>query len=179
MQPPPIRRKRAIEVFGNVYGSLYDDEVVSSAGVPGRYLRWQWSNPGVVVIPRWRDLVALVPSYRYPIGAVSLELPRGGRDPGESVEEAAVRELFEETGLAAVSTMRLGAIYPDTGLIESAVSVVEARVDSPEAVKEAATEEMESISSVEWFTLAELQSAFSEQRVQCAITIASVALIKR
>src|SRR5689334_20415204 len=122
MQPPPIRRKRANEVFGNVYGSLYDDEVVSSAGVPGRYLRWKWSNPGVVVIPRWRDLIALIPSYRYPIGAVSLELPRGGRDPDESVEEAATRELFEETGLAAVSTTQLGAIYPDTGLIESAIS---------------------------------------------------------
>jgi 8-oxo-dGTP pyrophosphatase MutT (NUDIX family) len=177
MQPPPIRRKRTIEVFGSIYGSLYNDEVVSSTDIPGRYLRWKWSNPGVVVIPRCNDLIALIPTYRYPIGAVSWELPRGGRDPDESVEEAAIRELLEETGLVAASTTQLGAIYPDTGLIESAVSVVEARVNSSKAVKEQATEAMESVASAEWFTLAELRSAFADQRVQCAITIAAVTLI--
>ena len=61
---------------------------------------------------QWRVIIALIPTYRYPIGAVSWELPRGGRDPDESVEEAAIRELLEETGLAAASTTHLGAIYP-------------------------------------------------------------------
>ncbi len=174
--PPPIRRQRDVEVFRNAYGGLYNDEVTSASGEPGQYLRWRWSTPGVVVVPRWRDLIALIPVFRYPVNAVSWELPRGGREPGEPVEEAAVRELAEETGLTAVATVRLGAVFPETGLIESAVDVVEARIDSRRC-GEAAAEAMESIAEPAWFNAAELRRAFTDQKVKCAITIAAVALV--
>ena len=39
-------------------------------------------------------------------------LPGGGMNPGESVEEAAVREVLEETGLS-VTVRRLVGIYSD------------------------------------------------------------------
>lgn len=39
--------------------------------------------------------------YRYAVGRWSLEFPQGGREPGESVAEAALRELREETGWEA------------------------------------------------------------------------------
>ncbi|MFE4700300.1 NUDIX hydrolase [Streptomyces sp. NPDC056738] len=175
MQPRRIRRQEAVEVYRNAYGSLYDDAVVSPGGKPGRYLRWAWSTPGVVVVPRWADTVALVPAFRYPIGELSWEFPRGGREPGESAEEAAVRELNEETGLTAATTKRLGALYAETGLIESPIEVVEAFVEGPEFGKRS-PDVMESVEEPVWFSSSELLTAFADQRVRCAITIAAAAL---
>lgn len=46
-----------------------------------------------------RDRVVLVRQYRYPVGRFVYELPAGLVEPGEDPRQAAVRELFEETGL--------------------------------------------------------------------------------
>uniref|UniRef100_A0AAU3HUK2 NUDIX hydrolase n=1 Tax=Streptomyces sp. NBC_01393 TaxID=2903851 RepID=A0AAU3HUK2_9ACTN len=162
-------------MYRNTYGSLYDDAVVSPDGKPGRYLRWKWSTPGVVVVPRWADTFALVPVFRYPIGDLSWEFPRGGQEPGESVEQAAARELNEETGLTATATKRLGVLHADTGLIESSIEVVEAFVATPE-FGQRSPEVMESVEEPVWFSSPELRTAFTEQRVRCAITIAAAAL---
>ncbi len=57
----------------------------------------------------------LVRQYRHGLGRISLELPCGGVDPGESVLEAARRELLEETGYGDARSMTLVAsISPNT-----------------------------------------------------------------
>lgn len=43
-------------------------------------------------------------------------IPGGGMDPGESVEEACVREAFEETGLH-VRVVRLVGVYTNPGMV--------------------------------------------------------------
>jgi len=56
----------------------------------------------VLAITATGELV-LVEQYRHGFGAVSRELPSGVIEPGESVEQAARRELREETGYAGDS----------------------------------------------------------------------------
>jgi ADP-ribose pyrophosphatase len=58
------------------------------------------STPGAVVIVPLTDdrRVRLVRQYRSAIGKFLLELPAGTLEPDESPEEAAPRELAEETG---------------------------------------------------------------------------------
>lgn len=46
-----------------------------------------------------RDRVVLVHQYRYPLGGYIYELPAGLVEDGESVSEAGIREMREETGL--------------------------------------------------------------------------------
>jgi ADP-ribose pyrophosphatase len=58
--------------------------------------------------------IPLVRQYRPAVESDSLELPSGHVDPGETPEQAAARELAEETGYAGRLEL-LGCLKPDTG----------------------------------------------------------------
>ena len=83
---------------------------------------------GSSLSPRQADRFGLVEMYHYPIGAVSLEFPRGGRKLGESVESGRTSRTAEETGFVGAEARILGRVHPDTGLIESANDVVSVEV---------------------------------------------------
>jgi ADP-ribose pyrophosphatase len=61
----------------------------------------------------------LVRQYRPAIDRVTLELPSGLLDPGETPENTARRELHEETGYVAGAVEHLGTLLPDTGRYEN------------------------------------------------------------
>lgn len=75
----------------------------------------------------WVNLVALTPQekmvlirqYRQGSGRVTLEIPGGLVDPGERPEEAAARELLEETGYQAESLRFLGRVNPNPALFDN------------------------------------------------------------
>ena len=60
--------------------------------------------------------VLMVRQYRKPAEATLLEIPAGRVEPGEVSEEAALRELQEETGYAADSLQHLCSFYPSPGV---------------------------------------------------------------
>ena len=77
------------------------DEVDEPGGVrgPREVVRQRGS---VAALPVHDDgRVVLVRQYRYAVDALVWELPAGRRDPGETPEEGARRELEEEVGLRA------------------------------------------------------------------------------
>lgn len=62
-----------------------------------------------------RGHLLLVRQYRNPADKELLEVPAGGIRPGEAVEEAAQRELREETGYRAGSLERVTSVYSTPG----------------------------------------------------------------
>ena len=46
-----------------------------------------------------KDKVVLIRQYRYPLGGYVYEFPAGLVEEGEDMQEAAIREMYEETGL--------------------------------------------------------------------------------
>ena len=92
---------------------VYDDAVtLPNGGVASRELIRHIG--AVCVIPVLRDGRAVVErQYRYPVGEVLTEIPAGKLDaPDEDPEEAARRELREETGYTCDELIALGVFYP-------------------------------------------------------------------
>lgn len=78
----------------------------------GRYVDgyYVWESPSIAtVVPRTESgEFVLVRQWRHAVGRTMLQFPAGAIDDGESPEQAAHRELFEETGYTAPSMTHLG-----------------------------------------------------------------------
>lgn len=69
----------------------------------------EFSAGGVVV--RGDQLVVIVPTRRGPGGTRVLALPKGHPEPGESAEQAALREVREEAGVSGRVRASLGDVH--------------------------------------------------------------------
>jgi 8-oxo-dGTP pyrophosphatase MutT (NUDIX family) len=93
-----------------------------------------WVN----VVPLLDDgRVVLVRQWRYGVRQLSLEVPGGLVDPGESHEQAARRELEEETAYRCGRIERIGGAHPNPALFSNRMSFwlateLEQIADTPE-----------------------------------------------
>ncbi len=91
--------------------TLTEDEVTTPTGKPGKYT-YVTTDGFVVIVARNADgALLLIRQFRYPTARQFWEFPAGLIDAGESLEDAAQRELGEETGLKAGTWRVLGDIY--------------------------------------------------------------------
>jgi ADP-ribose pyrophosphatase len=75
------------------------------------------SSPWVNIIPLTaKDEVVLIQQFRHGTQNVTLEIPGGLVEAQDSPEEAARRELLEETGYREESLISLGAVHPNPAI---------------------------------------------------------------
>lgn len=95
--------------------------VDTSTGPDGKTIRRDMVlHPGAVVILPIVDAehVCLLRNYRFVIGETLWEAPAGTLEPGEPLEQAAHRELLEETGYTAKRLRSLGFLYASPGVMD-------------------------------------------------------------
>lgn len=95
-------------VYANEWFSIETSEDADGEGRPFFRIR-QPDNVAVLAFTTADELI-LVRQYRWAIGQNTLESPAGHVDQGEKPEEAAARELFEETGYRPGNLRSLGTV---------------------------------------------------------------------
>lgn len=108
-----------------------------------------------------RERVLMLWRHRFTTGTWGWELPAGGADPGESLEEAAGRELLEETGWRAGRLRELCTFHPVNGSTDLTFAVFlgqdPTQVGPPTEVGES--------ERIEWLPAAELRREIVAGRV--------------
>lgn len=146
-------------------GKHVEDDVFRLTDAPGKV-------NGVITIPITNDdRIILVRQFRHPVRMWMLELPRGGRNPGESPESAAAREIHEEIGRGCTVMQPLGRVSPDSGQLSSIPHIVAARVHSDGAPER---EETETIDRTVAMPYAVLRSACERGEILDGYTLAAV-----
>ena len=84
-----------------------------------------------VLVQTTDRLIPIVRQYRPAVEEHTWELPAGTMDPGDSPEEAARREVLEETGLTVSKLVYLGSFHPDTGRAQVESHAFFARAPGP------------------------------------------------
>jgi 8-oxo-dGTP pyrophosphatase MutT (NUDIX family) len=78
------------------------------------------SEDWINVIPLTADQkVVMIRQYRHGSRKVTLEIPGGLMDPGDTPEKAAARELLEETGYQAEKFRQIGVVNPNPALFNN------------------------------------------------------------
>lgn len=155
------------------YWTWINDAVRFPSGAEGVYNRLLWNKAlqtpdvGVCVMPVIEGKgVVLNCNYRHATRSWELELPRGGVNNGETVEDAARRETVEETGKVVSELTLLGNMAPDTGTLTTVVPIYLASVSGSQ---ESAQEESEAIEKNVVLSLPELKKAIVDGYYDCTI----------
>jgi 8-oxo-dGTP pyrophosphatase MutT (NUDIX family) len=127
-----------------------------------------WVN----VVPLTGDgHVVMVRQWRHGCQELTLEIPGGMVDPGESPAEAAARELLEETGFRAERVEPVGRVNPNPALFDNRCHTFLATGCRPVAeVRNAATEE----TAVELVPRAGIEQLVREGRIHHALVVAAL-----
>lgn len=138
------------EVFKGPYGwTIVRDPVTSPAGHKHTYQRFLQTTPGAVMMPivvdkDGKEKIVLVLIFRHATRTFEFELPRGGAQPGETLDATAIREALEEAGCVIEKATYLGRVTVDTGVMSASplifegdvIDLVKPRQEKTEAIRE-------------------------------------------
>jgi ADP-ribose pyrophosphatase len=127
---------------------------------------------GVVIAPiDEQGRVILIRQFRHAARMWLRELPRGSRERGESVEDAARREVQEEIGYRIVGLTELGRVAADGALLETVPYLVAARVQRSGPPNR---EDTEAIDRIIPYAFSDLLAACRRGDIIDAYTLAAV-----
>ena len=133
-------------------------------------------HPGSVAVLAVRQgQVALVRQFRPATGQWLWEIPAGTLNPGESPQEAARRELEEETGWQAGSVRELARFYLAPGYSSERMHLILATQLRP---GQARPDEGEWIQQVRWCTPDQLHGMAREGQLQDAKSLAALCWVR-
>lgn len=101
---------------------------------------------GVTIYSLLEDKVVLVRQYRYPLGGYVYEFPAGLVEPGEDISAAAVREMYEETGLvfAPIASPFSRPYFSSVGMTDESCCLVFGRCQgTPTSIHQENTEDIQ------------------------------------
>ncbi|MBI3824893.1 MAG: NUDIX hydrolase [Candidatus Rokubacteria bacterium] len=129
------------------------------------------ASPAVAVIPVGDDgRILLVDRHRLDAGPRRWEVPAGAIAPGESVEEAAQRQLLDETGLGADAWIPLGPYRSSSGSGARTFHVMVARGLS----QRAEPEDRDRTLALQWFDVRRIRRLVGASQISDRVSLTAL-----
>jgi ADP-ribose pyrophosphatase len=164
-----IGRRRVYS--GRVVSLELVDLRLDEGGVTQQEMVAHAPSVGVIAVDSDGKLL-LERQFRSPTGGMLLEIPAGSADAGESMEEAAQRELQEEINRRAGSLRQIGAFYLAPGWCDEFMTIFVAEGLSESSLQADPDEVIE----VEAMSLSEALAAVASGEIRDAKTVAALLL---
>ncbi|MGW3929459.1 NUDIX hydrolase [Streptomyces microflavus] len=125
----------------------------------------------VVAMVDKEERVYMMWRHRFPSDLWNWELPGGLLDPGETADQAGVRELLEETGFVVEGTFEhVASFEPMIGMVTSPHDVYIAR----DVRKVAEPTEMNEAAHVAWIPLDDMLGLIAQKKIANSGTLVAV-----
>ncbi len=169
--PRGWRLESSKKVYSNRLIKVYED-TLDLNGFKKIYTRLVRRNFSTIVPFVSDDKILTIKSYRHLVDSRQIEVPSGYIEDGESAEQAACRELEEETGFRAGRLVPVGSYTVDYSMIEQEGNIFAAYDLKPGRKSHGRMEVIET----EVITIAQLRRLLLEGKVLNAASL--VALYK-
>ena len=158
-------RNSAVTVFQNQRFSLLENE---------DYHVVEYHTQQVIVLPILENKSVIMPKvFRKILGGAVWELPAGGVQKNESPEEAALRELREETGISITDNSRLvqeNTLVISPNRLPMFPSIFSVNISQNEFDKRSMHDD--EVESVDCFSMNEIKAMMSSGEIMTSITLA-------
>ena len=115
--PSGWKVKSSKKVYENYYLAVYEDTLDLNGEENRLYIRGVRRDYSTIVPFVSDNEILVIKSYRHLVDSVQIEIPSGYIDEGENAEQAAIRELAEETGYRAEKIVPIGSYTLDYSML--------------------------------------------------------------
>ncbi len=170
MKPERLSRTT---IYESEWVNLYVDRVRFPHGrVIERHHLLDFEQPSVVIfIEDEQERVLLVRVCRYPTLSTDWEVPAGGLEAGETILEAAQREVREETGYQCQDYQVVYTYFPLNGIANKLFHILRCR-----AIAQVTAFDPGEVSEIRWFEKADLRQMLKDHVIVDGPTLTAVLL---
>jgi 8-oxo-dGDP phosphatase len=164
--------KNRKEAYKNQWISLREDTYVMD-GKEGFYAVVDRPSCMVALPISTSGKTVLLKHFRYAIHDISWEFPMGSKDPVETDEEGAKRELLEEVSLTPTSMEYVGFFYPAPGLLSQKAIVYKANVLDESLVTVSTVDKTEDIEEIKIVSLEDIPYLIGNGTITDGVSISA------